>query len=177
MPLYQRSLLLLAEIPLFLGVSLLYGKTFAQPTPTPTPTASPAPRQPVPSPKTKPVAVEVQASGTEPFWGLTITNRDGRRSVHYTTPSTGPAMSNSIYFTYSPPLQAQGRPKDHTIVYPLKLNGVLRGNLILQKVYKGFCNDGMSDNRYPYSATLIVNNQVQTGCASTIDAPMIPGQS
>ena len=100
---------------------------------------------------------EAVAVGNEPFWNVTVTST----GILYKTPET------QIQFPYVKPLQAIGRVTGSTMVYPLR-KGNQQGTLVLQKRPSGLCNDTMSDNLYPYSATLILNNTVVSGCASTL---------
>lgn len=90
--------------------------------------------------------------GTEPFWNIKI-NRNG---IIYSTPEV-----RERKYPYTAPLKAQGRPSDLVRVYQLR--GQPNGTLVLRKVNS--CSDGMSDKVYPYSATLILGNQVFDGCA------------
>ena len=99
---------------------------------------------------------EATAVGNEPFWNITVTPT----GILYQTPET------KIRFPYVKPLQAIGRVTGSTMVYPLR-KGNQQGTLVLQKLTSGFCNDTMSDRLYPYSATVILNNTVLSGCAST----------
>ena len=96
---------------------------------------------------------EFIARGTEPFWGITV----AKTGITYSSPDAA-----QLKFPYTPPLQAVGRPADLVRVY--RLRGRTNGTLILNKVSN--CSDGMSDNEYPYSATLILGNTVREGCAS-----------
>lgn len=115
--------------------------------PTSKPTIRPTPR-PMPTPKLD----EFMVSGTEPFWGVTVS----RRGIVYTTPDAKPRT-----FPFVAPIAAQGRPIDLVRVY--RLQGQPNQMLIIKKVTA--CSDGMSDRQYPYSATLILGNTVQEGCA------------
>ncbi len=114
----------------------------------------------IPTPKAIFTAIvkppEATAVGNEPFWNITVTPT----GILYQTPET------QIRFPYVKPLQAIGRVTGSTMVYPLR-KGNQQGTLILQKLTSGFCNDTMSDSLYPYSATVILNNTVLSGCAST----------
>lgn len=92
------------------------------------------------------------ARGTEPFWNVTV-NRNG---IVYSSPE----VSKRTY-PYVTPMTAQGRPADLVRVYQLR--GQPNGTLIIKKADS--CSDGMSDNIYPYEATLILGNQVLEGCA------------
>jgi uncharacterized membrane protein len=95
---------------------------------------------------------EFTASGTEPFWGVTIK----RSGIVYTTPDAG-----SRKYAYTAPMRASGRPADSVRVY--RLNGSQSGLLVIKKARA--CSDGMSDNVYSYDATLILGNRVMEGCA------------
>lgn len=95
---------------------------------------------------------ELIASGTEPFWSVTIS----RRGIVYAAPD-----ANNRRYPYTAPMSALGRPSDLVRVY--RLNGQPNGLLVIKKVNS--CSDGMSDNVYPYDATLILGNRVMEGCA------------
>jgi uncharacterized membrane protein len=90
------------------------------------------------------------ARGTEPFWSMTVS----KNGIVYSSPEI-----KKQTFPYVKPLTAEGRPADLMRVYRMKGNNML----ILKKV--GACSDGMSDNKYPYSAVLILGNKVLEGCA------------
>ncbi len=109
----------------------------------------------------------VQASGTEPFWGVQIT----RQGIEYS--SLG---QDSIRFPYTEPLKAEGRPASAARVYYLK-NQSVDGLLVINKTSTGFCNDGMSDNQYPFTSMLMLKNKIYVGCASTAEDPMVPGET
>lgn len=95
---------------------------------------------------------EFVARGTEPFWSVTV----GKRGITYSSPDTKPQT-----FRYTAPLTAQGRPNDLVRVY--RFRGRENNLLILKKVNS--CSDGMSDQKYPYSAILMLGNRVLEGCA------------
>lgn len=88
--------------------------------------------------------------GAEPFWNVTI----GKGGIVYQTPDTQPQT-----FSYVDPVAAQGRSLDSMRVY--RLPG--QSNVLM--IQKGNCSDTMSDRVYPYSATLVLNDTVKTGCA------------
>jgi uncharacterized membrane protein len=158
MKLHHRCLIIAAEIPVAIAVSLIMPQFTHAETPTVPATPKPIPK---PSPKPIPKPPEASAGGTEPFWNVTIDST----GIVYSTPD-----APKIRFPYVKPLQAEGRQTASTMVYPLR-KGTQQGTLVLQKVQSGFCNDGMSDYQYAYSATLILNNRVFSGCAST---PALP---
>ncbi|MDF5707221.1 MAG: hypothetical protein PUP90_05945 [Nostoc sp. S4] len=95
---------------------------------------------------------EFIASGTEPFWNVTVT----KRGIVYTSPDV-----QKQTFPYVAPLKAQARPADLVRVYRLKG----KGNNILMIKKVDACSDGMSDREYPYSAIFILGNKVLEGCA------------
>ncbi|NJM46669.1 MAG: hypothetical protein HC860_11370 [Alkalinema sp. RU_4_3] len=80
----------------------------------------------------RPAPPAAQASGTEPFWDVTVTPK----GIVYNTPEGKP-----VTFPYTPPIQAQGRPEDVAFVYRLQ-KGRQQGILTFQK---NTCNNGMSD--------------------------------
>jgi uncharacterized membrane protein len=114
----------------------------------------------------KPPQVLVSASGTEPFWNVSVT----RQGIEYRTPE----QTAPVKFAYSAPVAAQGRPTDVVQVYRLQ-NRSTDGWLMIQKATGDRCNDGMSDNQYPYSAIVMLNGKVRSGCASTLAAPIVLG--
>jgi uncharacterized membrane protein len=115
----------------------------------------------------KPPQVLVSASGTEPFWSVSVT----RQGIEYRTPE----QTSPVKFAYSAPIAAQGRPMDMVQVYRLR-NRLSDGWLMIQKAGREQCNDGMSDNLYPYHAIVMLNGKVQAGCASTLAAPIVLGE-
>jgi uncharacterized membrane protein len=90
------------------------------------------------------------ARGTEPFWSVSVS----KSGIVYSSPDV-----KKQTFPYVAPLKAQGRPDDFVRVYRLRGNNTL----IIKK--DNACSDGMSDNKYPYSAVLILGNKVLDGCA------------
>ncbi|WP_017654083.1 COG3650 family protein [Fortiea contorta] len=92
------------------------------------------------------------ARGTEPFWNLTLS----KSGIIYSVPD-----GKKQTFPYVTPLAASGRTADFVRVYQFRGRG--NNTLIIKKV--NTCSDGMSDQNYPYSATLILGNQVLEGCA------------
>lgn len=102
-------------------------------------------------------------TGTEPFWGGSVTGTE----LVYTTPSqpqgTRIAVSrfagnSGLGFSGS----FEGRPFDMAVT---------RGG-----AYGGHCSDGMSDRAYPYSVTLQVSGETRSGCAWTDRKPFTGGQ-
>lgn len=97
---------------------------------------------------------ELIASGTEPFWSVTIS----RKGIIYSTPES---RQN---FPYIAPLAASGRPADVVRVYRLRGRNHAVNTLVIRK---GSCSDGMSDITHPYSAIYIAGSTVLEGCART----------
>lgn len=100
----------------------------------------------------RPTPPEAQAVGTEPFWGVTVTPK----GIVYSTPET------KVTFPYTKALQAQGRVEYTTFVYNLR-KGRQQGVLVFNKTA---CGDGMSDRQYEYATTLLLNNEVKSGCGT-----------
>lgn len=96
---------------------------------------------------------EFISRGTEPFWNVTVS----KKGIVYSSPEI-----KKLTFPYSAPIPAQGRPLDVVRVYRLRSKD--NSMLIIKKV--SACSDGMSDNKYPYSATLILGDRVLDGCAN-----------
>jgi uncharacterized membrane protein len=115
----------------------------------------------------KPPQVLVNANGTEPFWQVSVT----KQGIEYRTPE----QTAPVKFAYSAPVAAQGRPTDMVQVYRLH-NRSTDGWLMIQKTGREKCSDGMSDNLYPYSAIVMLNGKVRSGCASTLAAPTTLGE-
>jgi uncharacterized membrane protein len=104
---------------------------------------------------TKPPAantgVVMKCSGTEPFWGIDITES----KLNINMPD-GPQYNVPVTFR-------QTSANNRTIAVIAGANGPNNTQVFLQKVAS--CSDGMSDNSYPYSATAVLNNkQVISGC-------------
>ncbi|NET01131.1 MAG: hypothetical protein F6K62_08690 [Sphaerospermopsis sp. SIO1G2] len=95
---------------------------------------------------------EFHVVGNEPFWDIKIE----KTGIVYQA-----LDQKTQYFPYFYPLSAQGRPIDQVRVYQLR--GKRNNMLILNRVES--CSDTMSEKNYPYSATLIMGNQVFDGCA------------
>lgn len=86
-------------------------------------------------------------TGTEPFWGGEVAGT----ALIYRTPDNGEGRTISVSrFSGRGGLSFSGRLDDA----PLDLT-----------VTEGVCSDGMSDRRYPFTATLRIGPQVLSGCA------------
>ena len=97
----------------------------------------------------KPVeAVNIRAIGTEPFWGA----RTDGRCVTYSTPEDQAGTRVWAKGQFGP---------DGTV-----WKGALRGKAFELTVRPmRDCSDGMSDNRYPLEARLLVDGEERRGCA------------
>jgi uncharacterized membrane protein len=119
--------------------------TPAQPTPAPDPTPTPTPP---PSQAQIDYRSAMRLTGTEPFWGVNITSSGIRmqRPDHadLTVANPGPTINGDVAVWNA------------------------RGLTIRLEPQAG-CSDGMSDNRYPYRATVTVNGEVLRGCAARAD--------
>lgn len=128
----------------------------APPAPAPTPATPPAVLVPpikVPSNVTPPKATgnKLVCSGTEPFWGIEVT--DTNVSVNM---MDGPRYNVPVTFR-------QTSANNMTIAVIAGAAGTNNTQAFLQKVDS--CSDGMSDTNYPYSVTAVLNNQrVVSGC-------------
>lgn len=99
-----------------------------------------------------PTNTEFIARGTEPFWSVDVSKKDG---IVYSS------LDQKQTFPYVEPLTASARPPDLLRVY--RIPGRSNSMLIIRKV--DVCSDGMSDKEYPYSAIFIQGNMVLEGCA------------
>ena len=111
---------------------------------------------PAPKPGESPVAhgpandyrSEMRLTGTEPFWGVNITSgqiklmRPDHADIVVT--NAGPTINGDVAVWNA------------------------RGLTIRLEPEAG-CSDGMSDNRYPYAATVTVDGEVLRGCAARAD--------
>lgn len=94
-------------------------------------------------------------TGTEPFWGGEVAGT----ALTYRTPDNAEGRTLSVgRFAGRGGLSFSGRMDDA----PLDLT-----------VSEGACNDGMSDRRYPFTATLRIGSQVRSGCAWSDAHPAI----
>ena len=102
----------------------------------------------------RPAPVELTvARGTEPFWSVNV--RTDR--VLFTR-----LGADSMVYPYTPPaFDADGRA-----VYRTKRFGV--DPLLTLVIQRGYCSDGMSDQRYPGSAVLTRGDSTWRGCATSV---------
>ena len=109
------------------------------------------PTQPSPQPPASAGGIVMQCSGTEPFWGMTIAERDLKVDM-----MDGPDYTVPVTFR-------QTSANDQTIAVIAGASGVNTTQAFLQKVEA--CSDGMSDVKYPYAITAVINNRkVYSGC-------------
>lgn len=87
----------------------------------------------------------MQANGTEPFWGVRVTDKELvlTRPDHpeVRIPNPGPRMEGKSAVWAAP-----------------------HGGLELT-LTPGHCSDGMSDRDYPYTAVVVADGQTLSGCA------------
>lgn len=88
-------------------------------------------------------------TGTEPFWGGSITGDE----LTYSTPE-------NIKGTVIPVERFTGQGG-------LGFTGTLDGKGFDLLITQGECSDGMSDRTYPYVATLKLGDELREGCAHT----------
>ncbi|MBJ6611135.1 MAG: SH3 domain-containing protein [Candidatus Thiothrix moscowensis] len=97
--------------------------------------------------------ITMKCSGTEPFWGVTIT--ETQMSVDM---MDGPKYNVPVTFR-------QTSANNATIAVIAGTDGPNETQTFLQKV--SACSDGMSDTRYPYAVTAVLNKRkVVSGCCS-----------
>lgn len=92
----------------------------------------------------------VQFTGTEPFWGGSVSGAE---------------------LTYSTPDNPDGAPIAVTRFAGrggVSWSGTYEGQPFRLAVTEGTCSDGMSDRSYPFTATLEVSGEQRQGCAWTM---------
>ncbi len=122
-----------------------------KPIPAPSPGSKPPPPPSGNAGSDSKGGVVMRCGGTEPFWGITITERDMSVDV-----LDGPRYNVPVTFR-------QTSANDRTIAVIAGQNGPNETQTFLQKV--SACSDGMSDVNYPYAVTAVFNKQrVYSGC-------------
>jgi uncharacterized membrane protein len=94
---------------------------------------------------TKPASAEevsYRATGTEPFWGLAVTQHELR--------VTWPEPTPSVATTYAVEERADGR--------------TYKGAVLTATVTFKTCSDGMSDRTYPHTVKVEIADRVLQGC-------------
>lgn len=96
----------------------------------------------------------LQASGTEPFWGVLA---DGGR-LTYTTPETmdKPRVFEGTHEVKDGVLTVKGGEGDAAFGLTIR---------------KGECSDGMSDLSYPFTSEFVLGKQTFKGCARDPSVP------
>ncbi|MEO0463285.1 MAG: hypothetical protein AAF127_09150 [Pseudomonadota bacterium] len=102
----------------------------------------------------------ITLGGTEPFWGLDIapaTPGDGF-TARFSSPSgdIDPAPFSMQRFAGN---------------NGLGFNGELAGKAVQVAITPGDCSDGMSDQTYPFAATVALGDATLLGCGHTDSAP------
>jgi uncharacterized membrane protein len=92
----------------------------------------------------------VQFTGTEPFWGGSVSGAE----LTYSTPDTPDGAP-------IPVTRFAGRGG-------VSWSGTYQGKPFRLAVTEGKCSDGMSDRSYPFTATLEVLGEQRQGCAWTM---------
>lgn len=95
-------------------------------------------------------------NGTEPFWHMVVV----RPRIFYSS-----MEGDTLLFDYREPRQAAGRQEGHVQVFEL---GAGQQLLLRSTLPECPCSDGMSDQTYPYQATLILKNKVLEGCGRSL---------
>jgi uncharacterized membrane protein len=95
-----------------------------------------------------PVGDSFAAFGTEPFWQVTVNGT----ALEFDDVSTGEKRS----------LTATRSDSGTSTVY----GGDNNGTSFTLTVTPGACNDGMSDNTYPWTSTFVYGEASFTGCAN-----------
>jgi uncharacterized membrane protein len=102
----------------------------------------------------------VTLTGTEPFWNLRIQGG----AATWTTPENQP---DGTRFTVSRFAGNNG----------LGFTGTLDGEALTATLTPGDCNDGMSDRRFPFVATIALGGETLQGCGYTDRQPFNGGEA
>lgn len=107
-----------------------------------------------PKPVVKPEVV-MQCGGTEPFWSMSVSEREMKVNI-----------MGGAQFTV-PVSMRQQSANSTTIAVVAGARGNASTTAFLEKVED--CSDGMSDKNYPYTVTAVLNGQkVMSGCCSLV---------
>ncbi|MFY7745179.1 MAG: COG3650 family protein [Erythrobacter sp.] len=101
----------------------------------------------------------VTLTGTEPFWTLTIE----RDTARWTTPENPQGTLFAV-------TRFAGNGG-------LGFTGSLDGKPLTAALTPGACNDGMSDRRFPFVATIALGGETLQGCGYTTGQPFTGGES
>lgn len=105
-------------------------------------------------PAVKPEVV-MQCGGTEPFWSMSISEREMKVNI----------MGGAQFSV--PVTMRQQSANSTTIAVVAGMRGNASTTAFLEKVEN--CSDGMSDKNYPYTITTVLNGQqVLSGCCSIV---------
>jgi len=91
--------------------------------------------------------------GTEPFWALEVRGAEGV----WTTPANQPG-------TRFPVSRFAGNNG-------LGITGTLEGRSFTATLTPGLCDDGMSERRFPFVATIALGGETLRGCGYTTGQP------
>lgn len=99
--------------------------------------------------------VVMQCGGTEPFWSMSVSEREMKVNI-----------MGGAQFTV-PVTMRQQSANSTTIAVVAGARGNTSTTAFLEKVED--CSDGMSDKNYPYTVTAVLNGQkVMSGCCSLV---------
>ncbi|MCK0127452.1 hypothetical protein [Erythrobacter sp. F6033] len=96
--------------------------------------------------------------GNEPFWGIEIEPKGTGYVATYSTPENIDGMAIEV-------TRFAGNNG-------LGFSGELDGAALQIALTPGDCNDTMSDNTYPYTATVSLGDATLFGCGYTSDEPV-----
>jgi len=95
----------------------------------------------------------VHATGTEPFWSVTVTPT----TLTYKTPENPDGTA----------VPARRNPGNNG----LGVSATLDGRQVDLAITLAPCSDGMSDRTYPFTVTFVIGEEMRTGCAWTDTKP------
>ncbi|MDD4974309.1 MAG: hypothetical protein PHY93_08145 [Bacteriovorax sp.] len=99
---------------------------------------------------------QLQCFGTEPFWEI-ATDSQGFLSI------SGPLSDAKKFYAKTTLRNAEGT----TAGFAFQIEAEDQAHNILKlNIVKADCNDGMSDNIYPYTALVDVEGKILSGCCN-----------
>ena len=96
------------------------------------------------------ISFEYWCIGNEPFWQLQISEKENLIDFY------DPMEQKTIHFNY-----IKSENKNESLNYSVKNES----NTIGIKIKKEKCSDGISEKKYNYSVTVILNHKTYKGCA------------
>jgi uncharacterized membrane protein len=99
-----------------------------------------------------PLAGDLDLMGMDPFWAI---------QINAATKMSRVSLQGSGDIAAAYPVQSRGAAKDSIVL----TSQSPAGDIVMTLVPSGTCQDGMSDRKYPWAATVSFKGQTFQGCA------------